>query len=66
MEIADALYGVTMRGDGITDGDLAAPARPGVGRQHTGHGCRSAGSVPAQCSQVGLHPIRAGRRAAHR
>ncbi len=29
MEIADALYGVSMRGDGITQGDLAAPA---VGR----------------------------------
>ena len=31
MEVADALYGVTMRDDGITDGDLAAHARPGTG-----------------------------------
>ena len=33
MEVADALYGVTMRDDGITAGDFAAHARPGVGRR---------------------------------
>ena len=27
MEIADALYGVTMRGDGVTDGGVPADAR---------------------------------------
>jgi len=33
MEVADALYGVTMRDDGINRGDLAAHARPGIGRR---------------------------------
>ncbi len=33
MEIADALYGVTMRDDGVTDADQPAHARPGIGRR---------------------------------
>ena len=31
MEVADALYGVTMRGDGVTSGDQPAAARGGTG-----------------------------------
>ena len=56
MEVGDALYGVTMRGDGVSADQPAAP-RGGAGmthpQAHEGRGHRRPGSPPATSTSRG-------------
>ena len=47
MEVGDALYGVTMRGDGVSDGDQPAAARAESAWASLEHRLRTARGCPA-------------------